>query len=162
MSNTYWVHINPKNNKNKNITYYPVVVYTEIGTPPEYVFVSKNRIKKAKNQYDLLLDNLEYALSMIKRNPQDFKECYKLVFVSNNDAFVSWFKKSGCPLRYNDQFKRIISQMKDLEVGSLGITSDTSCFAQKYANDCYVTDNFLEEINEEEYVNVIDIFKGDE
>lgn len=157
MKSTLWVHICPKNNKNKSVTYLPVVVYEEKGKPPLFVNVRKQKINHAKNQYNILMDNLEYAIKVLKTDVDNIKECPKLIFVSNNQALVSWFQKGSCPIAYKDQFSRILAGIRTIPAGSVGITNDITCLADKYGSDCYVTDSFTEETDEEEYINIVDI-----
>ncbi len=157
---TLWVHISPKNSKNKHITYLPVVVYEEKGKPPIIVRVLKQRMNNAKNQYNILMDNIEFAIRalMDDKDVKQIEGAYKLIFVSNNQALVSWFQKGNCPLNYKDQFLRIVTGLRKLPVGSVGITNDVSCLADKYCSESYVTKSIVDEADEEEeYINIVEI-----
>ena len=159
MERTIWVHINPKNHKKKGITYFPVVCYEDRGKPPLLTRVLKGRSKNNKNQYDLLLTNIEFLIQVVKSEADIFEGCTRLIIVSSNQAIVSWFQKGNCPFNYKDQFSRVISNLKTLPVGSLGITDDIPCLAEKYCKEFAVTDNYTESNDtEEDYISIVDIF----
>ena len=92
----------------------------------------------------------------VVKSSRHFERLHKtLLLVVTKQCF--WFQ--GIVLLTIRINSRVMANLKTLPVGSLGITNDIPCLAEKYCREYAVTDNYTESNDtEEDYISIVDIF----